>query len=93
MALSQALPQQPPRKRKRKRKGDSYEEFINVIQKLGHDYDPLLFTCLKYQDNKGVTCDSCCEDDKLKGSFSNTKPVVKFNYTNLKDHVFDIGMK
>ena len=79
--------QQPPRK-KRKRKGDSYEDFVNVIQKLGHDYDPRLFTCLKYTQITGVTCNSCCADEKLKGPFSKTKPVTKFNYTNLKDHVW-----
>ena len=44
MDLAQS-PQQPPRK-KRKRKIETYEEFVRMIQKMSHDYDPRLFSSL-----------------------------------------------
>ena len=55
---------------------------------MGNDYDPRLFACFDYTETRGVTCDTCCGDKKLKGPFSEKKPVQKFSYTNLKDHAW-----
>ena len=53
MALSQEQPQQPPRK-KRKRKSQSYEGFCGCDAKLIHDYDPRSFACLQSKIIKGL---------------------------------------
>ena len=40
--------QEPPPKRPRKRKHTEYDKCIEIITKLGNDYDPSLFACFTY---------------------------------------------
>ena len=59
----------PPVK-KRKRAFDSYDDFLNIITKLGNDYESALFSCFDYDDEYGITCTVSSMDPKLKGPFS-----------------------
>ena len=85
-------PSEPPKKRQkfdRKRKFDKYEEFVEIIIKLGKDYDPRLFACLEYRKTKNNTiCTSCNEDKALKGPFTEHKPAENFDYCSLKKHIW-----
>ena len=56
----------PPASKKRKMMWATYDEFIDIIQRLGNDYDPLLFGCLDYDAEKGVTCSDCCAQHPIK---------------------------
>lgn len=81
----------PPAAKKRKRTWTSYSEFLDIIQRLGSKYDPLLFACLEYKSNIGVICNTCSVKHpaykKIKGPFTNDCPMPSFSFTTFKDHV------
>eukprot|EP00483_Globobulimina_turgida_P012914 UN12938 len=72
-------------KKKRKRSHKSYAKFIDIITKLGKDYDPSLFVCLIWSQI-GVTCSICCADTNLKGFFTSHNKITDFNYSKFKKH-------
>ena len=45
---------QEPRKKKRKRTFDEYDEITSIIDKLGTKYDSSLFACFEYIKDRGV---------------------------------------
>ena len=46
---------------------NKYDEFIVIIKKLADKYDPALFTCIKYENGIGLTCNICKRDEELQG--------------------------
>ena len=87
-----AAPVAPPAAKKRKRTWSTYDDFIDIIQRLGNDYNPLIFGCFDYDMDTGVTCSVCCAQHpvykKLTGPFSAKCPMKTFSYTTLKNHVY-----
>jgi hypothetical protein len=82
----------PPPQKKQKtnypRTYNDYATFAQIITKLGSLHDASLFTCLRYVNEKGILCDDCCADKKLKGPFTEQQPVTNFNYTKIKRHIW-----
>ncbi len=77
-----------PPKKKRKRTWTENTDFVDIITKLGNQYDPSLFVCIQYTTT-GLVCDTCNSDKTLKGWFTTHKPCVNFNYTKIRDHVIN----
>eukprot|EP01084_Bolivina_argentea_P260210 439356_1 len=77
-----------PPKKKRKRTWTENTDFVDIITKLGNQYDASLFVCIQYT-TKGLVCDTCNSDKTLKGWFTTHKPCVNFNYTKIRDHVIN----
>ena len=85
------IPSPPPNK-KRKRTWNTYDEFIQIITKLGKQYPSELFACLEFDTygvGTGVTCNICCADKKLKGPFTQRTPMASFNFSSFKNHVIN----
>ena len=54
---------QPP-PAKRQRLYTDYDEFVNIIKRLSDRYNPVLFACIRYINNKGLICEGTCKKDK-----------------------------
>ena len=78
------------RKKERKRLMTSYTEFTNIIDKLGKSYDPVVIKCIRYENKKGLSCDTCKRVNpklnKLNGYWT-TKPIANFNFSKIKSHL------
>jgi hypothetical protein len=72
----------------RKRRFDHFPSFSSIITRLGREHNECLFTCFKYTNKKGVTCEYCCADNKLAGPFTEQQPIKEFNYSKLKGHIW-----
>ena len=71
-----------PPKKKYKRTHESYDKFLEIINKVSNDHGTALFTCLEWKVDVGVTCKCCCDDKTIKGPFAAEPPCTNFNYSN-----------
>ena len=79
-----------PQKKKYKRARNSYEDFLQIISKLGKDLGSDHFECLVYNaEGAGVTCTVCCSDATLKGFYTVQHPVFEFSYHKFKKHCLE----